>query len=425
VLAWGSGWLGVPAFAAARRPIRVGLLHSLTGPMAISEKSMVDAETLALEEIRQQGGLLGRPVEWVLADGKSDGPTFARKAEELIRDEKVSAIFGCWTSACRKSVKPVVERLDHLLFYPVAYEGLEESPNIIYTGAAPNQQTIPTVNWCHEVLEARRFYLVGTDSVWPHSANTIIKDQLKALGATLAGESYIRDGRADVDEFVRRLTEAKPDIVLSTMEGDLNLPFYQRLRAAGVVPSKTPVLTYSLTEDEFRSFPPGMLSGDYAVCNYFQAVRRPENEEFVRRFKARFGPDRVTCDAIATAYNSVRLWAQAVTEAESADTRDVQAAILRQSLDAPEGVISVDRESRHTWRPFFVGRIRNDGQVDIVWNALKPIRPVPFPFSRSRKEWQSFLDALSAGWGGGWEAPPSAPPRRSSAEIPAGPGRAG
>jgi urea transport system substrate-binding protein len=198
ILGAGAVALGSQLIGRAATPIRVGILHSQTGPMAISELSMIDGEVLALEEINRNGGLLGRPVEWVKADGRSDWPTFAREAQRLIETEKASVLFGCWTSASRKSVKPVVEEKAHLLVYPMAYEGLEQSPNIIYTGAAPNQQVIPAVSWCHQALKARKFFLVGSDYVWPHCVNEIIKDQLKSLGDECVGESYVLFGSVDV-----------------------------------------------------------------------------------------------------------------------------------------------------------------------------------------------------------------------------------
>ena len=198
---------------------------------------MRDAAVLALEEINERGGLLGRQIEWVSADGRSDWPTFAREAQRLVEHEKVSVIFGCWTSASRKSVKPVVEQNHHLLIYPMAYEGLEQSPNIIYTGAAPNQQVIPAVTWCYEALKKRKFFLVGSDYVWPHCVNEIIKDQLKALGAELAGEGYILFGSAEVEPVVKAIETANPDIVISTVVGDSNESFYQQLQAAGIAPN--------------------------------------------------------------------------------------------------------------------------------------------------------------------------------------------
>jgi urea transport system substrate-binding protein len=387
-------------------PIRVGLLHSSTGAMKISEESMKDAEVLALEEIRQNGGLLGRDVEWVVRDGRSDWPTFAREAQRLIDDEKVSVIFGCWTSASRKSVKPVVEQRSHLLVYPMAYEGLEQSPNILYTGAAPNQQVIPAVSWCFETLKARKFYLVGSDYVWPHCVNEIIKDQLKALGARCVGESYILFGSSEAAASVEAVQKSSPDVIISTVVGDSNAAFYLQLQAAGVPPQRVPVLSFSVAEDELRKLPVRAMVGDYAAWDYFQSIDRPENREFVRKFRARYGLDRVTSDVIEAAYYSVHLWAQAVVEAESESVANVLKTIRRQSLNAPEGIVSVDDETQHTWRPVHIGRIKADGQFDLVWTSEKPVRPIPYPSSRTHAEWDAFLDNLYRTWGG-WANPGS------------------
>ncbi len=396
-------WIAAPVFARVKAPIRVGLLHSLTGPMAISEKSMIDAEMLAIEELNKSGGLLGRRIEAIKADGRSDPRSFASEAERLISVEKVSVIVGCWSSACRKSVRPIVEKANHLLIYPVAYEGMEQSPQIIYTGAAANQQVVPTVKWCRDTLKAKTFYLIGTDTVWPRAVNAIIKDQLKAIGATLVGEEYIGLTPSAAGLVAAKAVKAAPDVILSTLEGDANLPFYQAIRAGDA--AKIPVVTFSMTEDEFRELPIQRMTNDYAVCNYFQSIDRPENHEFVRRFKEKYGHDRVTCDAIATSYTSIKLWAQAVTEAETDQIVEVRPALLRQSRNAPEGVITIDHNTQCTWRPFFIGRVRPDGQVEIIESLPKPIRPVPYPFSRTSDEWEAFLHALSARWDGQWESP--------------------
>ncbi len=401
----GLAWLAYPLLAEVKAPIRVGLLHSKTGSMAVNEQSMIDAEMLAVEEINASGGLLGRKVQWVFADGRSSPEIFAREAERLIESEKVSVLFGTYSSASRKAVKTVVERADHLLIYPVAYEGLEESSNIIYTGAAPNQQIIPTVKWCRDLLKAKTFYLVGNDDLWPHAVNTIIKDQLKALGATLAGEEYVDLGATDLDGLVQKAQAAKPDVILSTLVGDSNLPFYKAIRGGKVDTSNTAILSFIVAEDELRGLPAWQMINDYSVCNYFQAIDRPENQAFVQKYQARFGADRTVSDTIDTAYNSVRFWAQAVREAGTAELSEVRPALLRQSLNAPEGVISIDRETQHTWRPFFVGRIKKDRQIDIIASFTKPIRPRPFPFSRTRDEWMTYLERLYAGWGGNWSPP--------------------
>ncbi|NCA11475.1 ABC transporter substrate-binding protein [bacterium] len=392
-----------------RRPIIVGILHSQTGPMAISEKSMIDAEVLALEEINAGGGILGRPVRWVIADGGSDPPTFARRAEQLIRDDGATVVFGCWTSASRKSVLPVIEAADHLLVYPMSYEGLEQSPNVFYTGAAPNQQITPAVQWCHDELGARRFFLVGSDYIWPHCVNAIISDQLAGLGADRVGEAYIPFGSTAVDAAVREIAAAKPDVVLSSIVGDSALAFAKALRAAGVRAESTPVVTFALAEDELRLAAREDCAGHYAAWSYFQSIERPENQAFVRAFKARYGNDRTTSDVIAAAYDSVKLWAQAVAEAGTTEVQQVRNALRLQSLDAPEGIISVDPITQHTWRPVSIGRIRPDGQFDIVWTSRTPVRPVPFPLSRSRDAWEELVAGLQRQWGGAWINPSTRP----------------
>jgi len=405
-----GGLLGRPVhwvILVNRQPIVVGILHSQTGPMAISERSMIDAEVLALEQINASGGLLGRPVHWVIADGGSDWKTFAREAERLIREEKVSVIVGCWTSACRKGVLPVVEAADHLLIYPMAYEGMEQSPNIFYTGAAPNQQIIPAVQWCHDTLGARRFFLVGSDYIWPRCVNAIIKDQLVSLGAELVGEAYVPlgFGSTNVAATAAAIAAAKPDVILSAVPGDSALPLARAIRAAGLDPATTPMVTFAVGENELRGEAGAEMAGHYAAWNYFQSIDRPHNTAFVRAFQQRYGIDRTTSDVMVAAYNSVMLWAQAVGEAGTADLRQVRASLRHQSLDAPEGIIAIDPDTQHTWRPVFIGRIRTDGQVDIVWSSRTAVRPMPFPLSRSRLDWEEFVADLYRRWGDRWVAP--------------------
>jgi urea transport system substrate-binding protein len=374
--------------------------------MAISELSMIDAERLAIDQINAAGGLLGRRVEAVVADGESDPSVFARQARRLIEEEKVSVIVGCCSSACRKSVKSVVEAASHLLIYPVAYEGMENSPNIIYTGAAPNQQLIPTITWLRDVLKVKSVYLIGTDSVWPHAVSTIVRDELAALQSmTVVGEEYLAFGTSDVKAAVERAVKARPDVILCAIEGSTNLAFYQAIRGAGGAGSSIPIVSFGVTEDELDDLPAQELTNDYLVCNYFQTIDRPENAQFVQEFKSRYGRNRVTSDPVETAYSSVLLWAGAVRDAETAEVAPVRSALDRQSLNAPEGVMSIDRDSRHAWRPFFVGKVQPDGQLDIVWTLPKPIRPSSYPFSRTREEWNAFLNGLQRGWGGRWIAP--------------------
>jgi urea transport system substrate-binding protein len=401
VLAGSLGWFVTSRVTRVKPPIRLGLLQSRTGAMMISEKSMIDAEMLAVDEINARGGLLGRKIEVAIADGKSDWPTYAKEAERLIRDEKVVTLIGCWTSASRKNVLPVVEKYDHLLIYPMAYEGLEQSPNIIYTGAAPNQQIIPAVKWSIDNL-GRKFFLVGSDYVWPHSVNAIVSDQLKALGGEKVGEEYIFFGSSDVTRAVEAIRKAKPDVIFSEVVGASNIAFYRALRQAGIHAGKTPVVSVSIGEDELRALQTEDMVGHYSAWNYFQSLNRKENIEFVRNFQKRYGADRVTSDVIEAAYFSVHLWAQAIEESGHADVASIRKDLLGQSFNAPEGVISVDPATQHTWRSFSIAKILPNRQFDVVWTSHKPIRPVPYPLSRPKVEWDQFLADLYRGWGSAW-----------------------
>jgi urea transport system substrate-binding protein len=388
----------------SRATIKVGVLHSLTGTMAISERSVHDATLLAIEEINAKGGLLGKRITPVVVDGKSDWPTFAREAEHLITSEKVSVVFGCWTSASRRIVKPVFEKHNHLLFYPLQYEGLEQSPNIVYTGAAPNQQIIPAVKWAFDKGWKRPF-LVASDYVFPRAANEIIKAQVAALRGKVAGEEYILLGSTDVKAAVDRIAAARPDVILNTINGDTNVAFFTALRAAGITPDKIPTISFSIAEDELRSTNARTMAGDYAVWNYFQSMDTPENKEFVARFKQKYGQDRVTDDPIEAAYFGLYLWAQAVKDAGTDEVGAVRKAVANQTFAAPEGLVSIDSENQHTWKMVSVGRIKSDGQFEIVWTSARPVRPVPFPIYKTRAEWERFLDDLYAGWGNSWANP--------------------
>lgn len=395
------------------KPIKVGLLHSLTGPMAISESSMVDAEILALEQLNAEGGLLGRPIEWVVADGESDWPRFASEAERLIRQEKVDVIIGCWTSASRKTVLPVIESNKHLMIYPMAYEGLEYSPNIICTGAAPNQQITPSISWAMRNLGAKRFYLVGSDYIWPHCVNEISKDVLKSVGAELAGESYLLFGTQDVKDVVAEIARTQPDVIISTVVGDTNRAFYQELGKLGIRSDKIPVISFAIAEDELSALLKDVaaedLVGHYSAWNYFQSVDTPSNHAFLAALRARFGPKKVANDVMTASYNSVKLWAQAVVEAESTEIEAVVNALCRQSMSAPEGIVTVDPWTNHTWRPVYIAKARSDGLFDIVWSSGASIRPVPFPNSRRREDWDNLLKELYAAWGNSWANPGDRP----------------
>lgn len=405
---------GIPAMAwpaegNADGAIKVGVLHSLSGTMAISEQAVVDATLLALEEINAGGGLLGRRVEPLVRDGASDWGKFAEEAERLVVRDRVAVVFGCWTSASRKTVRSVFEKHGHLLIYPVQYEGLEQSPNIVYTGAAPNQQIIPAVKWGLDHL-GNRFYLVGSDYVFPRSANEIIKRQVQSLKGSIVGERYLPLGSGDVDEIVADIARTRPDAILNTINGDSNLAFFRELRRAGITPRVIPTVSFSIGESELANLSARDLAGDYAVWNYFQSLDSPANRRFVAAFRSRYGQGRVVSDPMEAAYFGVQLWAQAVRRTGSADVDVVRNAMPGRMVDAPEGLVYIDPKTRHTWKNVRVGRIRADGQFDVVWSTQKPVRPIPYPIYLPQRAWEGFLDGLKAGWGGQWARPAEARP---------------
>jgi urea transport system substrate-binding protein len=399
-----------PLTPPAGTPIRIGILHSSTGTMAISERPVIDATRLAVAEINDAGGLLGRPVEVVVEDGESDAATFAARAEKLIATDKVCAVFGCWTSASRKTVLPVFERHDHLLFYPVQYEGLEQSPSIVYTGAAPNQQIIPAVRWCVTTLKKKRLFLVGSDYVFPRTANEIIRDEAKDLRAEVVGEEYVPFGSPDVGGIVRKITAVQPEVILNTINGDSNVAFFRALRAAGITPDRIPTVSFSLSEEELGSLGARQVVGDYAASNYFQSIDRPQNDAFVRGFRAKYPGQRAISDPMEAAYFGVHLWAQAVKQAGAESPARVREAVRGQSYDAPGGPVRVDPETQHTSKIFRIGLITAEGRFQVVHaypsvGAPSPIGPIPYPNTRSKAQWDDFLQTLHRGWGGRWEAP--------------------
>jgi urea transport system substrate-binding protein len=363
--------------ATAAEPIKVGIMHSLSGTMAISETSLRDVELLAIEEINAKGGLLGRKVEAVVEDPASDWPTFAEKSKKLLLRDQVCSVFGCWTSASRKAVLPVFEKNNGLLWYPVQYEGNECSHNVFYTGAAPNQQIGPAVSWLLK-NRGKKFYLLGSDYVFPRTANMIIKAQLKAEGGQLVGEEYTPLGHMEYSTVVNKIRAAKPDVVFSTINGDSNVAFYKQFRNAGITAKDIAVMAVSVAEDELRGIGGSVAEGHYAAWNYFQTVDTPENKRFVDKFKTRFGKNRVTDDPIEAAYFQVHLWAQAVAKAGSTEVNAIRAAALGQEFKAPEGLVRIDPKNLHTWKTVRIGQIRADGQFNVVYSTDGPVRPEPW-----------------------------------------------
>ncbi|MGE9296436.1 MAG: urea ABC transporter substrate-binding protein [Puniceicoccales bacterium] len=408
-------WLtGCGERRGAEQTVKVGVLHSQTGSMKDSEAPVINAVLMAIDEINASGYLPGIRIEPVVRDGKSNELVFADEAEDLLRDEGVSAIFGGWTSASRKAMIPVLERHNGLLFYPVQYEGSEMSPNIVYTGATPNQQIIPTVYWAMEDEGAKRFFLVGSDYIFPRMANEIIKDQVKALGGEIVGERYFPLGSDDVGDIAQAIKEAQPDFILNTINGDTNGPFFTALREAGVTSDDVPTLSFSVDENLLASIGARQMVGDYAAWNYFQSLPSKANRGFVRRFQERSGKDTSTTDAMEAAYSAVYLWADAIHK--GAETRDhfniedahpsrIRSSIENRSFDAPGGMVFVDPRTHHLYKTARIGRIVDDGQFQLEWESESPVRPKPYPIFRPMEAWEDQLSLYQQGWDGKWSAP--------------------
>lgn len=392
---------GLIACEKQKKTIKVGVLHSLSGTMAISEKAVANATLMAIDEINQKGGLLGRKIEPVLVDGKSDWDNFAKEAEKLIVQEKVSVVFGCWTSASRKTVKPIFEKNNHLLFYPVQYEGIEHSPNIVYTGAAPNQQIIPATKWAFDNI-GKKIFIVGSDYVFPRTASAIIQDLVEQLGGEIVGDEYVLLGSKDTKDMVQKIIKAKPDVILNNINGDTNIAFFKQLRAAGITPDKIPTFSFSIAEDELRSLDKKTMQGEYTAWNYFQSIDNPLNKIFVANYQKRYGKETVTDDPTEAGYISVNLWAQAVLRAGTDEVAEVRKNLPNQSFMAPGGLVYIDAKNQHIWKTVHIGKFKLDGQVEIVWSSKKPVKPLPYPNSRKPENWERFLVNLYEGWGNHW-----------------------
>ena len=360
------------------KTIKVGILHSLSGTMAISEVSVKDSEQLAIDEINAKGGVLGKKLVPVVEDGMSDWPTFAEKAQKLISTDKVAAVFGGWTSASRKAMLPVFERNKSLLYYPVQYEGLEASPYIFYTGATTNQQIIPGLEYLQDELKVKTLFLVGSDYVFPRTANKEIKAWAKAHGMKIVGEEYSPLGNTDYATTVNKIKDADPDAVFQTINGDSNVAFWKQFTDAGLNAKKLPVISVSTAEDEVRGVGIKNIVGQYVAWNYYQTTPGAKNAAFVKAYKAKYGAKRVTDDPIEAGYVGVHLWAKAVEKAGSTNPEKVKAASKGLTFEAPEGLVTVNGENQHISKTARIGQLQPDGLIKEVGGSKKPIEPDPF-----------------------------------------------
>ncbi|WP_425973693.1 urea ABC transporter substrate-binding protein [Tepidimonas sp. HKU78] len=369
---------GLPSIASAQATVKLGLLHSLSGTIAIAEASLVDTEKMAIDEINASGGVLGRKIEVVVEDGASDNAVFAEKARKLLERDKVAAIIGCYTSASRKAVLPALRRANGLLYYPTYYEGLEQDKHVIYTSQEATQSVIAAVEWMARE-KGKSFFLVGSDYIYPRTCNKIAKPTIAKAGGKVLGEEYAPLGHTEFSSIINKIKAAKPDCIYSTVVGGSNVAFYKQLRAAGLDGYKQTLLSTVVSENEVEGIGKDNAAGYYACMGYFQSIQSPANEKFVKAFKAKYGQDRVIGDPMQVAYNSVYLWKMAVEKAKSFDVDKVIAASGGLELEAPEGTVRVHATNHHVWKKVRVGRARADGQFDIVWESPSLIEPNPFP----------------------------------------------
>jgi len=355
--------------------MRVGILHSLSGTMAISEAPLIDAALMAIAEINKTGGILGQSVEPIIEDGASDPVEFERKARKLIQRDRISTVFGCWTSASRKAVKPLFEESNALLWYPVQYEGLECSPNIFYTGSCPNQQVAPAVTWLLQ-NQGSRFYLLGSDDVFPRTAHKIITAQLKQQGGTVVGQEYFPLGATEFTKTITRIQQAIPDVVFNTLNGDSNLAFYHQYQNSGPKAADIPILAVGVAEAELQRIG-AVAVGHYACGSYFQSLDSQSNRTFVRNFQANYGAQRVTSESIEAAYTQVYLWKQAVEQGQSFEVAQVRVAAYGQSFQSPGGLVQIE-PNHHVSKACRIGRILPTGQFELVGGSDNLIKPLPW-----------------------------------------------
>lgn len=361
--------------------VTVGILHSITGTMAISETGSVQAEKLAIKQINESGGVLGRQIEFIQEDGASDWPTFAEKAKKLLVQDKVASVMGCWTSASRKAVLPVFEQYNGMLYYPTFYEGLEESPNVIYTGQEATQQIIAGIDWVTSTKGAKSFYLLGSDYIWPRTSNKIARKHIEKLGLKVVGEDYYPLGHTQFNSVINKIKLKKPDVIYAIVVGGSNVAFYKQLKAAGIDMTKEAplLLTISVTEDEILGIGGENIVGAYACMKYFQSLENENNAAFVAAFKEMWGEDIVIGDVTQAAYLGPWLWKMAVEKAGSFDIDKIKAASPGIEFDkAPEGYVRI-HENHHLWSKTRVGHARDDGQYDLVFETADLVEPDPFP----------------------------------------------
>jgi urea transport system substrate-binding protein len=371
----------LPGQFSKRGPIRVGLLHSQTGSLALNENPVRDAETLAIEEVNAAGGLLGRPVEIVCPDTKSRTDLYPKRARTLLVDNNVAALFGGWTSDGRKAVLPLLEEFNRLLFYPLAYEGNESHHNVVYGGSLPNQQVLPAIDWLLSPSEGSRtkVFLIGSDLIYSRTASYVARKYLQSKGMQVMGEVHVPLGGRDLAPIVAQIRDSGCDCILSTITGDSNLAFYRELAAIGNDPRQRPVVATSVGENSLQSLLPEEVAGHYTARCYFQGLRSPENERWVETFRAEFGYDRVLSDSMEPGYALVHLWAKAVRKCGALDADSVRKALADVEFASPSGTFRIDPRNQHCAKRFRVGRVTKNRDFEVIHESDDAIPPDPYP----------------------------------------------
>jgi len=371
-------------------PFRIGIIHSLTGTLAENEKPMVNAALMAVKEFNDHGGILNIPIETVVVDSKSDSQLAAKLAEKLIVEEKVDVIYGCWTSSCRKAVLPIVEKHNHLLIYPMQYEGFEQSDNIIYTGLTANQQIIPVIKWAFK-NKGKRLYLIGSDYVFPRYSNTLIKQLSKFFGFEVIAEKYLPLGSTKVEELIQDIVDKQPELIINTINGDTNKPFFTLLSQ-----QKTDFLNaiISLSVDQHSAnVLPSINNKSYTAWSYYEQFDNDENKRFIKNYQSLYGSEQKITDPMISAYISIKLWIATVKLTQTAHSEVISHHLVWQSISSPFGILSLDRYSRHTYRPLTIAQHKENKQTRFVWFSNGNIQPDPFPLNIAAEKWQKILES--------------------------------
>jgi urea transport system substrate-binding protein len=377
-------------------PIKIGILYSLSAP---NERPIAEAALLAIEEINANGGLLGRKIEPIFIDDSSDAATCAQRAQELIVDKQVVALFGTYTSASRREVNRVAEEYNTIFFCPMQSEGVESLSHTVLTGATANQYILPAVLWCAEHI-GTRFFIVGSQDIYSVVVGAIIDDLLHSTEVEAVGKEYISTTE-DVSTVIAQIKKTQPDVIIHMMHGEKNKVFFEGLQAAGITSARVPVMSFTISEADIQELGATLLAGSYGSRSYFQSIISRENSAFIQAFKNRYGKERVLNDAMESAYISIYLWYQVASFVSSVEPKKVMAFVQNQSRVSPEGIISIDPFTYYSWKESRIGKINLDGQFDIVWSSGKALCPIPYPF-KTRDEWELLVQKVYARWENAW-----------------------